>query len=243
MVFQRKKQSFRSDLNKIKEHQDHFHKLLKKKKDFFTVNKQVPKEVIDNFIKAYNKGEFTLNSKKVKLFDSTHKRVFFALTKSILGTYRVFTYKRLKEYLLIVNKFYNKVKTHEFNTFEIMSINIIDVRKLNENKYILIEKVHPSLDYSKVGDYKFFKQYSAGKKTPVHVSLNDYERLFKKSGLSEQFFNRKLSNSISEYYGLKSSNVGKLDFSYNNILILDYNKNTGKFLLGPIDFKGSTLVD
>ncbi|MEI8364547.1 MAG: hypothetical protein WCF78_03765, partial [archaeon] len=80
----------------------------------------------------------------------TKHRIVFPVTKSVLGTARIFNKNDLNIYLKLATKVYKIVKNHKnkFKHFEIQPINILGIKELNTGKYGVLEKVYPSMSLS-----------------------------------------------------------------------------------------------
>lgn len=233
-------------LNKIKEHQINLHNQLKQT-SFRIVNKEVPKKTIDKLVEIYNSGKlYASNYKKIR---KHYDMYVFTLTKSVLATIRIKNAYGLRIYLEKANLFYNKLKKVKPKSFNVAPIDIIDIREVKYNKisrYMLIEKVHPVVDVAiayKILNFLYASRDNNYSKLNVHRYSKNFIRFLKSKNIKDykDFFN-KLSDAVEEYAKVFSgfhSYDEKIDVNEGNILLLDYDTKTNKFLFGPIDFTGA----
>jgi len=212
-------------------------------------NKKVPKKAIDAiFKKLENKTLNKFFEKRVKDEKRTQReedwiskgqitatqsnRLVIPITKSILGTVRIFNTYDLNRHLKKANSFYEKIKKHNnnFDNFEIQPINILGIKKLKTGEYAVLEKVYISPSYFEL-IYKD-TEYNRNQKFII--------KFFRDKGIDikDPQFKNSLKNAYTEY--LSKFNRDDADRSEGNLLVLDFNKKTNKFLFGQIDFFGST---
>lgn len=175
-----------------------------------------------------NRGIGWINRGKII---SRNERIVFPVTKSVLGTARIFNKNNLNIYLKLATRVYKIVKMHKnkFKHFEIQPINILGIKELKTGEYAVLEKVHPSMSLS---DLSMWGQTSGKNR----FSKATYRMLKKKYPEFDEFrFQIELSNAYTEYE-LTFKHTG-IDFASSNVLVLDYNPKTKKFLFGPIDYK------
>jgi len=204
-------------------------------------DKSVPKSAVDAFFEKLEKGTFREFFEKRSNDPRRNKReeewiskgeiskykerIVFPVTKSVLGTIRMFDEKRLKNYLKLASSFYKEVKEHNnnFENFEIQPINILGIKKLKTGEYALLEKVFPS---TSVFLFETSNRYT---KTAIEFLKNKNIDIHK-----PQFYITTLNNAYQEYKNVFQKTG--IDTYKGNILILDYNPKTKKFVFGPIDF-------
>ncbi|GEM_PF-2840083 len=213
--------------------------------------KKVSETAIDSFFEKLENGTFRkFFNKRVKNEARKSKdelwvkegkiipnkqRIVFPVTKSVLGTVRIFTNKHnLDFYLSSANRFYDKVeeRNNHFENFTIQPINILGIKKLLSGKYAILEKVYPT--------QSAFEYISIDKKDIEENRYHKFTDNFLKNKdpkINSQEFYTQLKKAVKEY---DSTFKNIADMFSGNILVLDYNPKTKKFLFGPIDFAGST---
>jgi len=209
-------------------------------------DKEVPKAAIDAFFEKLENGTFQeffdkrvkdeIRSKrepdwirKGQIVNYKDNRLVFPITKSVLGTIRIFYESHLNKYLKKTNAFYKIVEKHKnnFKNFEIQPINILGVKKLKTGEYALLEKVYSSVSISDI--------YSNRKNRNRYFTFGS--KFFKNRNIdvTTPEFDKLLQDTHSEYKEV----FKQIDSNTENILVLDYNPKTKKLLLGPIDFFGA----
>ncbi len=219
----------------------------KKKPKSPIYSKEVPKEAIDHFFEKLENG--TLNkfyedrakdpkkSKNIKEWINKGKiipevpRIVFPITPSVLGTVRILSKGYLTAYLKSATAFYRTVGEYKnkFNSFEIQPINILGIQKLKTGKYALLEKVYPAMS---IADHLFFSKEELNRyyKSTIRFFGNENSKLTAEH-------KDKLRIAYNEY---KHKFYKTADIAEGNVLVLDYNPGTKKFLFGPIDFVGQS---
>jgi len=220
-------------LNEVKQCQTYFHNFLIKNKVFFTVNKKVPRKAVDEFVKKYKLNLFK-QDENIRLINDSFDMYVFPLTKSILATVRVkSSLSNVIEYFKYANKYYSELKKYNPKKFRVMPIDIIDVRQIAFDNYIIIEKVHPVVDVATAFDV-------LKGKIDNHRYSKSFNRFLKIKGLNLNEFNKKLILAVNEYKDFSFKKIPIVDSdNTGNILILDYDLKKDIFLFGPIDFIGA----
>ncbi len=218
-------------------------KLLEKEVSSFNFNKSqiyekaVPETAINSFFTKLENGTFKKffeNRSKKKsgwikkgLIEENYKIVVFPITKSSLGTVRIFNEQQLNKYIHNAKSFYNQVKEYknDFQYFKIQPINILGIKKLKNGNFAVLEKVHPSMSVSNI-------LFNCRNQNRFGTDKN-YNRLTQ--SINSTQLDKQLKLARTEYKQM----FVEIDKFEGNILVLDYEPKTKKFVFGAIDFSGN----
>lgn len=162
--------------------------------------------------------------------DPNYDRKVFAIKKGVLATIREFgNSKNLKNYKKITRQFEIFVKNSKPLSFE-----LFPTQFLAQKNNLLIERVFPRPNSHAFGEIFISK-----------TGENRYQNLFlrilknKKLKISQKEFQKKLFEARSDFYKIvkdfEKQTKLHLDYNGGNLIVLDYNEKTGKFVFGFID--------
>ena len=193
---------------------------LKSKSEFYSFpQKKIARERLNAFWRDYKKGKRV--RKLISPYSKYNNRQVIAVTKTVIGTVRVFRSETgAKEYAKITKGVFESIKKANPKTFELHPIQILDIRGKN-----VLERVYltPSILDIKCSWFENRKY------------LTDFVKRINKKGIPLKKIEEKIYEAYMELQSIRVEKALNFDHGENNVLVLDYNPKTKKVLLGLVD--------
>jgi len=200
--------------------------------------KKVDKKYINSFWEKYFNGELQkMASKRIdcSVISSYNQKVkILPLSPSVAVTVRLLWTTVGNIYLERQKILKNRLKAHKLKKSEIYLADLIDYKIKGEIMYIM-ERIIPSISVEDI--YKFDYE-----KNKMIATKNRYDNQFTKtiSKMDKNAYDKMLVNLKKALEEIRiKNNDSVLDLNYGNLIIIDYNPESGKFKLGVIDLVGA----
>jgi hypothetical protein len=185
-----------------------------------------------------------IDKKPVSISEYNKEMIIFKASPTVLATVRNKFPVQFKDYLL----YYLRLKKHlpflnkKLTCCQIVLCDLLSIYSGNRKKYIL-ERVFPSISVFDFLYYGKLPKLSGQKRnSPSFQEALEKNRFFpsfiknlEKNKINLEKFERDLNVATYEFEKVFQPVT---DSSLNNLIILDYNKITGKFKFGLIDYIG-----